>query len=100
MATLTDLDGARPAAGAVRPRSPEDTVVHGVFDDDLGWAVAALDPKFRRPLLLIDVEQLTYAEVAALLGVLVGTVMSRLSRARSRVRTQLLDTHPPDGSSR
>lgn len=40
-------------------------------------------------LLLVDVDQLTYAETAEVLGIPVGTVMSRLSRARDRVRTDL-----------
>lgn len=99
-ASLADLDGTRPAFGASPARSPDDTVVDGVLDDDLQRAVVSLHPKFRRVLLLIDVEQLTYAEVSNLLGVPVGTIVSRLSRARSRVRAQLLDTRQPQGGSR
>jgi len=64
-------------------------VTDQVLDDSVETALAALDPKFRTVLLLIDVDQLTYAEVADLLGIPVGTVMSRLSRARDRVRTDL-----------
>lgn len=60
-----------------------------VLDDGVETALAALDPKFRTVLLLIDVDQLTYAEVAELLDIPVGTVMSRVSRARNRVRTDL-----------
>jgi RNA polymerase sigma-70 factor (ECF subfamily) len=53
--------------------------------------IRALGSKFRTVLLLIDVDQLTYTEVAELLDIPVGTVMSRLSRARARdrVRTHL-----------
>lgn len=72
----------------------------GVLDDNLQRVVVSLHPKFRRVLLLIDVEQLAYAEVSNLLGVPVGTIVSRLSRARSRVRAQLLDTRQPQGGSR
>ncbi len=84
-----DLDTKRPAFGAAAPQSPEDTVTEGVFDDDLERALATLDERFRTVLLLVDVDQLTYSEVADLLDIPVGTVMSRLSRARKRVRTQL-----------
>jgi len=68
---------------------PEETVTDRVLEEDVERALATLDPRFRTVLLLVDVDQLTYAEVAHLLGIPVGTVMSRLSRARSRVRTQL-----------
>ncbi len=50
-------------------------------------------------LLLVDVDELTYAEVARVLGIPVGTVVSRLSRARHRVRTQLR-TNPRGRSNR
>jgi RNA polymerase sigma-70 factor (ECF subfamily) len=79
----------RPAFGAATAPSPEQTLTDRVLDDGIEAAVADLDPKFRTVLLLIDVDQLTYAEVADLLAIPVGTVMSRLSRARDRVRHQL-----------
>ncbi len=84
-----DLDGQRPAFGAAIAPSPEQTVTDRVLDDGIEAAVADLDPRFRTVLLLIDVDQLTYAEVADLLAIPMGTVMSRLSRARDRVRSQL-----------
>ena len=87
---LGDLEvGQRPAFGATVVPGPEETVIDRVLDEEVERALATLDPRFRTVLLLIDVDQLTYAEVAHLLGIPVGTVMSRLSRARSRVRTQL-----------
>ncbi len=57
-------------------------------------AVAQLPPDHRHVLLLVDLQEFTYAEAAAALGVPIGTVMSRLSRARARLRA-LLDA-PPD----
>lgn len=86
---ITDLDGQRPAFGAASAASPEQTVTDQFLDDTVETALAALDAKFRTVLLLIDVDQLSYAEVADLLDIPVGTVMSRLSRARGRVRADL-----------
>lgn len=101
---LTDdiaaLDRARPAFGATEPRSPHDRLDDTVLRDDLETAVASLDERFRTVLLLIDVDQLTYAEVAEVLELPVGTVMSRLSRARDRVRKQLRPTVRGRGSPR
>lgn len=83
-------DGARPAfARADASRSAEDAVVEQVLDERLAAAVAGLDERFRVVLLLVDVDGLTYAEAAEVLEIPVGTVMSRLSRARDRVRARL-----------
>jgi RNA polymerase sigma-70 factor (ECF subfamily) len=83
------LPSARPAFGAVAEPSPEEQIVLQILPDDLERAVDSLDPKFQTVLVLIDVNGLTYAEVAELLDVPLGTVMSRLSRARQRVRAHL-----------
>ncbi len=57
---------------------------------DLLAALRRLSPEQREPLLLVCVEQLSYAEVAAVMNIPVGTVMSRVCRARAALR-QLLD---------
>lgn len=88
-----EIDQHRPAFGAAAAPSPEDTVTDLILDDDLQRAVNSLDARFRTVLLLIDVDQLSYAEAAEVLGIPVGTVMSRLSRARDRVRTKLPKRH-------
>jgi RNA polymerase sigma-70 factor (ECF subfamily) len=49
-------------------------------------AVAKLSPPQREVLMLIDLESCSYAEVANILGIPVGTVMSRLSRARQTLK--------------
>ena len=56
---------------------------------DLDRALARLPAEQREVLLLVAVESLAYAEAAAVLGVPMGTVMSRLSRARERLRLEL-----------
>jgi RNA polymerase sigma-70 factor (ECF subfamily) len=53
---------------------------------DLQTALALLPPEQREVVLLVGLEQLTYAEVASALGIPIGTVMSRLFRGRERLR--------------
>ncbi|HWR76594.1 MAG TPA: sigma-70 family RNA polymerase sigma factor [Thiobacillus sp.] len=52
-------------------------------------AIAMLSPLFREVLILRELESLSYEEIAQVVGIPVGTVMSRLSRARSMLRTAL-----------
>ncbi len=80
---------SRPAFGAAQRVSAEDDYVAEELDERLGRAIADLDPRFRSALVLVDLHDLSYAEAAAVLDVPVGTVMSRLSRARERVRRAL-----------
>jgi RNA polymerase sigma factor (sigma-70 family) len=58
---------------------------------DLLQALAALPPPMREVLLLLTVEEYTYAEAASILDVPVGTIMSRLHRARERLRELMTD---------
>ncbi len=91
-ATIGDwelIQSARPAFGRAELPSAEESFVAHELHTDLDAAIRALDPRFRAALILIDVHDLSYAEAAAVMGVPVGTVMSRLSRARDRVRTSL-----------
>ncbi len=83
------IHSSRPAFGAEAAPGAEDAYVAEELNGPLEQAVAALDPKFRSALVLVDVHDLSYAEAAAVLDVPVGTVMSRLSRARQRVRKSL-----------
>jgi RNA polymerase sigma-70 factor (ECF subfamily) len=56
---------------------------------DLRRALEALPAPLREVLLLVTVEEYSYVEAAAILGVPVGTVMSRLNRAREKLRLQM-----------
>ena len=56
---------------------------------DLDRVLQRLPPDLREVLLLVGVEELSYQNVADVLGVPIGTVMSRLSRARERMRAEL-----------
>ena len=61
---------------------------------DLERALAMLPPQAREVLLLVAMEQCSYAETAQMLGIPVGTVMSRLARAREQLR-RLMEGEAP-----
>ena len=67
-----------------RPRQSDHLEVR-----DLDSALQRLSPDLREILLLVAVEEMSYQEVAGVLGIPMGTVMSRLSRARERLRAEL-----------
>jgi RNA polymerase sigma-70 factor (ECF subfamily) len=69
--------------------SPESVVVGETFDAVVVEALDALPERFRQVVELIDVDGLTYNEAAEVIGAPVGTVMSRVHRARARVRDRL-----------
>ena len=62
---------------------------------DLDRAIARLPADQRAVLLLVTLEEMSYEEVARTLGIPIGTVMSRLSRAREKLRTMMLGQTPP-----
>ena len=62
-------------------------------------AIAALPLEFREAIVLREMEGLSYREIAALAGVPIGTVMSRLARARKQLQTQLTKDFKPGGQS-
>ena len=77
--------GSGSSAGA------EQVVVDDMFDSAIAEAVRELPLGFRRVVHLVDVQGLSYADCAQLLGIPKGTVMSRLHRARKRVRARLAE---------
>lgn len=68
---------------------PEAAVVDPVFDARVGTALENLPDRFRSAVKLVDLAGLSYQEAADQLAVPVGTVMSRLHRARRRMRAEL-----------
>lgn len=70
---------------------PEATVVDPMFSATVTSALDSLPTKFRKPVELVDLGGLSYQEAADEIGVPVGTVMSRLHRARKRIREHLDD---------
>jgi RNA polymerase sigma-70 factor (ECF subfamily) len=68
---------------------PEQRAVGNTFDTVVQAAFSALPAKQQDVLRLVDIGGLSYAEAAQVLGVAPGTVMSRLHRARARIRQPL-----------
>lgn len=89
---LRDPDAGTTVLEATNPgRSAESELLDTHLDADLEQAVAGLPNHYRLALELVDVDGLTYAEAAEVLNIPAGTVMSRLHRARRRVRGSLGD---------
>ena len=73
------------AAGEGSPAAldtPEQILLRATVRDDLQAALDTLPEVFREAVWLRDVEEFTYAEIAEMVGVPIGTVMSRISRGR------------------
>jgi RNA polymerase sigma-70 factor (ECF subfamily) len=64
------------------PQTPEEILLRDSLDVDLQAALDALPDAFRQAVWLRDVEEFTYAEIATMVDVPIGTVMSRISRGR------------------
>lgn len=62
--------------------TPEQLLLRATVREDLQAALDALPEVFREAVWLRDVEEFTYAEIAEMLGIPIGTVMSRISRGR------------------
>ena len=71
---------------------PEEEVLASITDDDVVRALEALSEEFREVVLLADVEGFSYREIAEIMDIPVGTVMSRLHRARRRLHQSLVGT--------
>jgi len=70
------------ATGSDAGDSPERILLRATLDADLQAALDALPEAFREAVWLRDVEEFSYAEIAEMLGIPIGTVMSRISRGR------------------
>ena len=70
-------------------RSAEDEVLESITDDEVKRAIEALPEQFRMAVLLADVEGFSYKEIASILDVPIGTVMSRLHRGRRGLQKAL-----------
>jgi RNA polymerase sigma-70 factor, ECF subfamily len=85
----------RTAARADREETPEQQLLRAALGMDLQAALDGLPDAFRQAVWLRDVEELSYAEIAGILDVPTGTVMSRISRGR-RLLYERLTGAPAD----
>lgn len=72
-------------------RSAEDQLFDLFTDDEVKAALESLPENFRMPVLLADVEGFSYKEIAEMLDIPIGTVMSRLHRGRKGMQKRLWD---------
>jgi RNA polymerase sigma-70 factor (ECF subfamily) len=91
---LTD-DASDRLAG--REPTPAQAYDDAHWDDDVQRALDALAPEFRAAVVLCDIEQLTYEEIADVLGIKLGTVRSRIHRGRTQLRAALEHRAPDRG---
>lgn len=98
---MADDDGTVPTAASFdrveRSGQPEDAFEMGHMGADIIEALADLPPEYRAAVVLSDIEGLSYEEIALTLGIKLGTVRSRLSRARARLRESLAHHAPTRG---
>jgi RNA polymerase sigma-70 factor (ECF subfamily) len=80
---IRDINGQELSAGA------EEEVLSQYLDEDVYQALNDLPLNFRMPIILADIEGLSYKEIAQALNIPIGTVMSRISRARRHLQRSL-----------
>jgi RNA polymerase sigma factor (sigma-70 family) len=74
---------------ATHEDDPETSLVRRELQDQLARAVDGLPLPFREVIVMREIQQLSYKEIAEVTGVPIGTVMSRLARARGRLQRVL-----------
>jgi RNA polymerase sigma-70 factor (ECF subfamily) len=73
-----------------KTKNPEEELLENVLDEDIQRALDELPPDYRLVVLLADLENFSYKEIAEILEVPVGTVMSRLYRGRRLLEDAML----------
>jgi RNA polymerase sigma-70 factor, ECF subfamily len=89
-----------PSYEPVETTTPETILLANSSKEAVQKAIEGLPIAYREVLLLADLEEFKYAEIAEALRVPIGTVMSRLSRARAAVRAQLSKSEQNVGTRR
>jgi RNA polymerase sigma-70 factor (ECF subfamily) len=84
-------DGWVSAASMRALRDPENQALRSIVAEEIHRALAELPEEFRLAVVLSDVEELSYKEIAEVMDCPVGTVMSRLHRGRRLLQKRLYD---------
>jgi RNA polymerase sigma-70 factor (ECF subfamily) len=87
-----DIDSLHQQEGADLPsesETPEMQLLRQADAKRIETAIQALPPEYREVLVLREMEDLPYKQIADIAGIPIGTVMSRLARARAQLRRQL-----------
>ena len=88
------------AASAAGDETPESLLMRDTLNADLQAALDGLGEAFREVVWLRDVDELTYQEIADVLDIPIGTVMSRLSRGRKQLYEALTQARRPKAEGR
>ncbi|MEN9505958.1 MAG: polymerase subfamily sigma factor [Actinomycetota bacterium] len=91
LAEVEDLYMYRRLSSLPAAQSAEDQLMEMLTDDEVKQALEDLPEAFRLPVLLADVEGFAYREIAEILDIPIGTVMSRLHRGRKAMQKRLFD---------
>jgi RNA polymerase sigma-70 factor (ECF subfamily) len=84
-----DLDGDGTYRAVDTGKDPQAIYISNIVEEQVRTAIQRLPVEFREIIILREYEELSYQEIAAVLECPPGTVMSRLARARSRLRDLL-----------
>jgi RNA polymerase sigma-70 factor (ECF subfamily) len=87
----SDHHGRRDLEAPTVRRSADDQLMESFTDEEVERAIEALSTRFRRVVLLADVEGLSRKEIAEVINIPIGTVMSRLHRGRRQLRHRLFN---------
>ena len=82
-------DDEDPVAEPIAHGTPESILISTLDQQTIQKALEALSVQYREVILLCDVEEMSYQEIAEMLAIPIGTVMSRLSRGRRTMRESL-----------
>jgi RNA polymerase sigma-70 factor, ECF subfamily len=74
-----------------RAGNPEEALLNSLMDADVKGALDSLTEAFRNVVILADIEGFSYKEIAEILSIPIGTVMSRLHRGRRQLQVKLWD---------
>lgn len=96
----TDAMGQAPESVWGAESGVGDVYADGMLDGDVAAALALLSPEQRVAVVLCDIEGLSYEEIAEVLDLKLGTVRSRIARARARLRSSLAHRAPVRGHER